>query len=65
VRIADASIMPTVPSCNLNSPSMMVGEKAADHIRGSLLPPSNLDYFLDPDWQTRQRPGTPVREVAS
>ena len=27
LRIADASIMPLIPSANLNSPSMMIGEK--------------------------------------
>ncbi len=33
LRIADASIFPTIPSGNTNSPPIMVGEKAADLLR--------------------------------
>jgi choline dehydrogenase-like flavoprotein len=40
LRVCDSSVMPRVPSCNTNGPTMMVGEKGADLIRGrDPLPP--------------------------
>ncbi len=56
LRVADSSIFPRVTNGNLNGPSIMTGEKAADHILGkSPLPASNLVPHVHPQWQTRQR----------
>jgi choline dehydrogenase len=56
LRVADSSIFPQVPNGNLNAPSIMVGEKAADHILGKgMLARSNLEPWINPNWRTGQR----------
>ena len=56
LRVADSSIFPQVTNGNLNAPSIMVGEKAADHLLGRTpLPRSNLEPTLNPAWRTAQR----------
>lgn len=66
LRVADSSIFPTIPNGNLNGPSIMVGEKASDHILGhDPLPASNAESWIDPTWQERQRSGEPLRPLES
>ena len=55
LRVADSSIFPRITNGNLNAPSIMVGEKASDHILGRSLPPSNDAPWIHPDWKTEQR----------
>lgn len=56
LRVADSSIFPRITNGNLNGPSIMVGEKAADHILGkSPIAPANDAPWFHPDWQTDQR----------
>ncbi|RIA00061.1 choline dehydrogenase [Cereibacter sphaeroides] len=56
LRVADSSIFPRVTNGNLNAPSIMVGEKAADHILGRTpLAPLNLTPVMNPNWRTAQR----------
>lgn len=56
LRVADSSIFPQITNGNLNAPSIMTGEKAADHILGKQpLPRDNAQPWIHPDWQTAQR----------
>ena len=55
LRVADSSIFPQVTNGNLNGPSIMTGEKAADHILGRKLPRSNLEPLINPHWAQSQR----------
>ena len=56
LRVADSSIFPRITNGNLNGPSIMVGEKASDHILGKEpLSPANSEPWLNPRWATAQR----------
>ena len=56
LRVADSSIFPQITNGNLNGPSIMVGEKASDHILGRApLPASNQEPWIHPNWEAHQR----------
>jgi choline dehydrogenase len=56
LRVADSSIFPRITNGNLNGPSIMVGEKASDHILDKHpLPRSNGKPWINPNWREKQR----------
>ncbi|WP_157015033.1 choline dehydrogenase [Mesorhizobium xinjiangense] len=56
LRVADSSIFPRITNGNLNGPSIMTGEKAADHILGKTpLAPSNQEPWINPRWRESDR----------
>lgn len=66
LRVVDSSIFPTIPNGNLNSPTIMVAERAADLILGNdMLTPSSASVITAENWQTEQRLQSPKRDVTA
>ena len=56
LRVADSSVFPRITNGNLNAPSIMVGEKASDHILGKpALAPENGEPWISPLWDESDR----------
>ncbi len=55
LRVADSSIFPRITNGNLNAPSIMAGEKIADHVLGRALPAENAEPWIHPDREGTQR----------
>lgn len=64
LRVIDSSVFPSEPNGNLNAPTIMLAERAADLVRGRQpLAPSDVPVGLVGDWQEQQRSKAPLRAV--
>lgn len=64
LRVVDSSVFPVIPNGNLNAPTIMLAERAADLIRGiAPLAPSDAQVTQDEHWRTRQRVGAALRST--
>ena len=56
LRVIDSSVFPTITNGNINAPTIMLAEKAADMVLGiDPLAPSNAEHWQNPKWRTEQR----------
>ncbi|WP_136487267.1 choline dehydrogenase [Vibrio sp. H11] len=64
LRVVDSSVFPTIPNGNLNAPTIMVAERAADMLLGTApLPAEPEPVWIAAHWQTQQRETPPQRAL--
>jgi len=64
LRVIDSSVFPSEPNGNLNAPTIMLAERAADLVRGRQpLAPADVPVGLVGGWEDEQRSRKPVREM--
>ncbi|MGR5556053.1 choline dehydrogenase [Vibrio fortis] len=65
LRVVDSSVFPTIPNGNLNAPTIMVAERAADFILGKTpLAATDVPVWIASQWQETQRENEPLRALA-
>ncbi|RWU22962.1 choline dehydrogenase [Pseudomonas alkylphenolica] len=66
LRVIDSSVFPSEPNGNLNAPTIMLAERAADLVRGRQpLAPATVNVGLVDNWEAQQRSHAPVRKVGT
>ncbi|WP_191831647.1 choline dehydrogenase [Pseudomonas fluorescens] len=66
LRVIDSSVFPSEPNGNLNAPTIMLAERAADLVRGrEPLAPAQVPVGLAEGWEEEQRSRAPKRKVSA
>lgn len=65
LRVVDSSVLPQATAGDLNAPTLVMAERAADLVRGrSLSPADDAPLLTDPNWESCQRSPRITRDYA-